>query len=462
MTDTDYQTKRTQLAEIFTAGLNRVNPYTMMSRHVRLENNSLVVSIEERELKIDLADFKRIILLGAGKASAPMALALEELLGERIDQGLVCVKYGHKAELTRVELVEAGHPIPDQNGLRAAKRTADLALLADAETLVLNCISGGGSALLPYPMDRQTSLGIVDLSLDEKQRTTNALLRCGASIQEINCIRKHISALKGGRLLQKFQPARVVNFILSDVIGDDLGSIASGMTSHDETTFAQALDILKRYHLLDSIPQQVVQALENGAQGRIPETVKLGDKALERVDNILIGTNRQALQSAAKKAAELGFTVHALTAQLSGEARCAAKVIADIARDVAVNDMFVRKPACLLFGGETVVTLQGQGKGGRNQEIALAFLREIAGWKEEATRVFFLAASTDGNDGPTDAAGGFADLGVCNRKNQFDRDEIEAFLSANDSYHFLEKYHALFKTGPTNTNVCDIQIVLIL
>lgn len=461
-TAADHLNMRKKLAEIFETGLDRVNPYTMITRHVRIVDNHLVVEMPDRQSMFDLEDYKRIILLGAGKASGPMVLAFEDILGERITQGLVCVKYGHTADLKRVELIEAGHPIPDQNGLNAARRIAELATRADAETLVINCISGGGSALLPYPLDERSSGGLVGLSLDEKQQITSALLRCGADIREINCIRKHLSALKGGRLLQMLYPARALNFILSDVVGDDLSSIASGMTTYDETTFGQALDILGRYHIQAEVPPQVLKALELGAQGRIPETVKRGEPVMERVDNILIGTNRQALLAAAAKASELGFFVHTITSQLTGEARSAAKVIADIAKDVAVNDMFSAKPACLLFGGETVVTLRGQGKGGRNQELALAFLQELTDWKEGAGRVFFLAASTDGNDGPTDAAGAFADSRVIDLCHLSCRKEIEASLADNDSYHFFEKYGALYKTGPTNTNVCDLQIVLVV
>lgn len=462
MTEADSPMMREKLVQIFRAGLERVNPYTMINRHVRLEDNHLVVEIEDRRVEINLGEFKRIIIMGAGKASAPMALALEEILGERIDQGLVCVKYGHTAELKRVKLVEAGHPIPDKNGVKAARRMAALAVQADAETLVINCISGGGSALLPYPMDLQTSHGLVDLTLDEKQQTTSALLRCGADIREINCIRKHISSIKGGRLLQMLHPARVVNFILSDVVGDDLGSIASGMTTFDETTFASALEILQRYNLRNAIPPNVLFALECGAHGQISETVKRGDAALKLVDNILIGTNRQALKAAAAKASELGFYVQVITSQLRGESRFAARFLADIACDAAASDMFTRKPACLLWGGETVVTLRGQGKGGRNQEMALAFLKEMTDWEQESDKVFFLAASTDGNDGPTDAAGAFADASVINLHRPGSRTEIESFLAANDSYHFFEHHDAVFKTGPTNTNVCDLQVVLII
>ena len=453
---------REVLAGIFRAGLERVDPYAMIARQLSLEGDELVVATEGRRIAIPLRDYRRILLLGAGKAAAPMARAVEELLGERLEQGLVCVKYGHTETLKRVELVEAGHPVPDQAGVVAARRIAALARGADAQTLVITCISGGGSALLPAPLDRESSRGLVELTLEEKQRTTALLLACGADIREINCVRKHLSALKGGRLLQLLQPARSLNLILSDVVGDDLGSIASGLTAYDATTYAQALEIVERYRLRRQLPAAVIRALELGVQGEIPETVKPGDPCLARVDNVLLGSNRQALLAAAARAAELGFQVRPLTAQLCGEARHAARAIADIARDAAVSDMLVKKPACLLCGGETVVTLQGQGKGGRNQELALAFLTEMAGWGEEKERVFFLSAATDGNDGPTDAAGAFADAQVLAHPAVTGVEALRQALADNDSYHLFTAAEALFRTGPTNTNVCDLQIALVL
>ncbi|MBE0597882.1 MAG: DUF4147 domain-containing protein, partial [Desulfuromonadales bacterium] len=354
---------RQELTSIFAAGLERVNPYTMIGRQVRLAGDRLTVSTETAPLEVDLADFDRILLLGAGKASAPMARAFEELLGERIADGLVCVKEGHGEPLARARLAEASHPVPDRRGLEAARQMAALARLADARTLVITCISGGGSALLPSPLDEPFSGGRVTISLADKQATTSALLRCGADIREINCVRKHISGMKGGRFLQLLAPARSLNFILSDVIGDDLGSIASGMTSADTTSFADALAIIERYRLRDAIPAGVLRALELGVAGDLPETVKPGDAVLGRTDNILLGTNRQALQAAGARARELGYQVQLLSAQIAGEARHVGKMLADIARDVAVSDMFLAKPACLLVGGETVVTLQGGGKG---------------------------------------------------------------------------------------------------
>jgi hydroxypyruvate reductase len=462
MSSASPQQVREQLAAIFRAGLERVDPVAMIARHLRLEGESLVVETAERRLEIPLGDYRRVLLLGAGKASGRMALALEELLGERIAGGLICVKYGHTETLRRAELAEAGHPLPDRNGVEAARRIALLAKSADAETLVINCISGGGSALLPLPLDRETSGGRVELSLEDKQRTTGALLRCGAEIREINCVRKHLSGLKGGRLARLLAPARSLNLILSDVVGDDLGSIASGPTTADATTYAEALEIVERYRLRAELPAAVLSALELGAQGEIAETLKPGDPALARVDNVLLGSNRQALQAAAAEASTLGFHVRTVTAQLCGEARHAARALADIARDVAVSEMLVARPACLLFGGETVVTLRGGGKGGRNQEMALAFLEQLAGLGPVAERIFFLAASTDGNDGPTDAAGAFADVAALGEAGPERVAALRRALAENDSYHVFEAAQALFRTGPTNTNVCDLQIAIIL
>ncbi len=452
---------RKDLERIFTAGLERVSPYKMISNHVSLKDNVLAVEMDGYTRSVDLALYKNIMLLGAGKASAPMARAFEEILGDRIGSGMICTKYGHAETMERVVIVEAGHPIPDENGANAAKRIAAMAQDADEQTLVITCISGGASALLPYPMDERISNGLVALKLEDKQQTTNALLRCGANITEINCVRKHISGIKGGRLLQMMHPARSLNFILSDVIGDDLGSIASGVTSYDTTTFAEARNIIKRYDLCSEVPKAVVRALDLGVEGRIAETVKPGDRVLENADNILIGTNCHALTAAAEEAAKLGYCVKTVDAKLDGEARDAARFLARMGKDVICSDEFTTRPACILVGGETVVTLRGDGKGGRNQEMALAFLRELKRWHEGVENIYFLAASTDGNDGPTDAAGAFADADALQCGLQQQGDAIEEALSNNDSYHFFDRIDSLFKTGPTNTNVCDLQVILI-
>lgn len=452
---------RRTLQEIFTAGLERVDPFAMIRDHVRLRDNCLAIQIEGHRTLIDLSEFRRILLLGVGKASAPMARAFEEILGARIESGLVCVKYGHTETLSRVESVEAGHPVPDAEGVRAARRMAELAASADAETLVVNCISGGGSALLPSPLKADGNGKPVELTLEDKQETTAALLGCGAAIGEINCVRKHLSGLKGGRLAALLHPARSLNVILSDVIGDDLSTIASGMTSPDPTTFADALAILDRYDLRSRVPAGVVRALELGRDGSLAETPKPGDPVFATVDNLLIGSNRLAVQAAAARAEQLGFTVRVLDAPLCGEAREEARMLADLARTAALDPDGEKRPLCLLAGGETVVTLRGKGKGGRNQELALAFLARMAGWGKEKDRVALLSAATDGNDGPTDAAGAFADAAALSRASRRGLDP-GAFLDDNDAYRFFEAVGALLKTGPTNTNVCDLQMVLVV
>jgi len=448
------------LTSIFSAGLTRVDPYAMIKSRVSLEGDTLVVDMEDGRDIINLAPYKRILLLGLGKASAPMARAFEEILGERLTKGLVVVKYGHTDALSRVEQIESGHPVPDENGVAGARRLAELAACADEATLVITCISGGGSALTPSPLSLDTQGGPIALTLTDKQKTTQALLACGADIGEINCLRKHLSGLKGGRLLKLLAPAKSLNFILSDVVGDNLQTIASGATVADTTTYADAVAIVDKYGIRDKLPPSVLKTLELGAKGLIPETVKPGDPVLALSTNILIGTNRTALLAAADKARSLGYHVAALTCVLTGEAREAAKFQAAIAADTRASNLLVAKPACILLGGETTVTLSGHGKGGRNQEMALAFLAEMAKDPLEGQHIHYLAASTDGTDGPTDAAGAFATTELL-AKARAKGLSIAKALKENDSYHFFEAIDGLHKTGPTMTNVCDLQIILV-
>ena len=458
---TDQQTRRHHLEQIYRAALTRVDPYSAILNQISLSGDLLRAKTEELAIDIDLTSYDRILLLGAGKATAPMARAFEELLGERIDTGLICVKEGHIEELQRIEIIEAAHPIPDQRGLTAARRFAELAQAADDKTLIINCLSGGASALLPYPLDAESSSGVAAISLEDKQVITGLLLGCGAAIEEINCVRKHLSAIKGGRFLRLAAPARSLNFILSDVVSDDIASIASGLTSADPTTFAEAISIIDRYQLRSRTPASVISALEQGQAGNIPETPKGEDECLDYATNILIGTNRHALLAAEHRAAQLGYHTRAGSVMITGEARNAARYMATIAREVAGSNIFMEKPACLLFGGETVVTLQGEGKGGRNQELALAFLQELASWESNLKeKVCFLSAATDGNDGPTDAAGAFADDDILTRATAAGLD-VASCLADNDSYHFFKKIEGLLMTGPTNTNVGDLQLILI-
>ncbi|MFZ5426296.1 MAG: glycerate kinase type-2 family protein [Thermodesulfobacteriota bacterium] len=449
------------LKDIFTAALDRIDPYKMIKSRVRLEGDILVVDMEDATRRVDLAPFERVIVLGGGKASARMARAFEEILGDRITDGLVVVKYDHTDDLKRVRQRESGHPVPDQNGVDAARELAALARSADEKTLVITCISGGGSALLPAPMTCDADGERIELTLADKQETTRALLACGADIKEINCLRKHLSDLKGGRFLRLMAPARSLNFILSDVVGDCLQTIASGITVADEGTFADAMAIVRRYAIAEKLPPNVLKVLSLGEQGVIDETVKPGDPAIALSDNILIGTNHAAMMAAADKARSLGYNVSPLTCLLTGEAREAAKFQAGIARDVRKSDMLVKKPACVLLGGETVVTLAGPGKGGRNQEMALAFLAEMDKDAEAGRGIWYLSASTDGSDGPTDAAGAFATPELLQKARSMGLSMSRA-LSGNDSYHFFEALDGLYKTGPTMTNVCDLHMILVI
>lgn len=448
----------TDLADIFQAGLARVDPYGMMREHVHIDGGQLVVAFEGHRQQVALGDFDRILVLGAGKASARMARAVEDILGERIGGGLVVTKYGHGETLARIEVMEAGHPTPDGNSVAAARRIAALAAAADARTLVLTLVSGGGSALLCAPLE-DAAAGVT-LGLGDKQAVTRALLACGADITEINCVRKHLSAVKGGRLLRLLAPARSLNFILSDVVGDRLDTIASGLTTTDPTTYADALAIVERYGLRGKVPAQAVHALTLGAEGKLAETLKDGDSAVDCASNILIGTNMAALLAARDRACALGYHTAALSSAITGEAREVAKVLFGIARDVRDSGLLVSKPALILAGGETVVTLAGTGKGGRNQEMALAFLAELAKDPQGGQGIAFLSAATDGSDGPTDAAGAFASARVLAAARAAGL-SIPAFLADNDSYHFFQSIGHLLKTGPTLTNVCDLHLVLV-
>lgn len=448
------------LAQIFSEALDRVDPYKIITNRLTLSNDILTVAMDEGDISVKLNEFERIIVIGAGKATAKMARAIEDILGDRIESGIISVKYGHTEELKYIKTIESAHPVPDENGVKAAQMIENLACSATSKTLVINLISGGGSALLPSPICVEIDGEKIAITLEDKQAVTKALLACGADISEINCIRKHLSNLKGGRLLRCLRPARSLNFILSDVVGDNLDTIASGLTSFDHTTYCDAISIIDHYKLRDKIPQHALKTLELGNHGRLAETLKKEEFNKERSENILIGTNRIALLGARDKALELGYNVQILTSRLDGEAANAADMFWAVAQDERQWELLGKKPSCIIAGGETVVTIKGTGKGGRNQEMALSFLMRLGQDKLEGKNIHFLAASTDGNDGPTDAAGGFADGAVLDKSRQMGL-SIADYLKDNDSYHFLEKVGALHKTGPTNTNVCDVQILIV-
>ena len=452
--------RRDDLSAIVQAALRRVDPYRMLLDHVRLEGDELCIDLAGRSRRFDLTGYRRIVAIGAGKATAPMALALERILGDRLDGGVIAVKYGHTEPLQRIEIIEAGHPVPDENGQEAARRIMAIAADSDEKTLVISLISGGGSALLPLPARAVIGGKEEVLTLDDKQKTTGLLLACGADIEEINCIRKHLSMIKGGHLLARLAPARSINFILSDVVGDSLSSIASGMTCADPTSFADALEIMGKYDIIEQVPAIVRRYLEAGRHGEVTETVKQRRPELALTENVLLGTNLQALEAAAGEAQRRGYRPVRLTSRIVGEAREVAKVLAAIALDCAAGSILAAPPVCLLSGGEPVVQIRGDGLGGRNQEMALAYLLELAHHRELAANLTFLAAATDGNDGPTDAAGAFADLKLLEKAVESGLNP-SAYLANNDSYRFFQACDGLLKTGPTNTNVCDLHLALI-
>jgi hydroxypyruvate reductase len=377
---------------------------------------------------------------------------MENILAEEISSGFVITKYGHGLKLNKIHVREAGHPVPDENSLEGARILAQMAA-ADENTLIINLISGGGSSLFCLPAD--------GISLEDKRQTTSALLASGANIEEMNCIRKHLSRVKGGGLSRIASPARLINLILSDVIGDRIDTIASGITAPDPTTFQDALSIVRKYNLEDKLPQAVRDHLARGARGEVPETPKAGDPVFRSTDNIILGNNTLACRAARKTAERLGYHARILSTTLAGEAAEAGACFARLAEDIASDKSDMAKPAALIAGGETTVTIRGKGKGGRNQELALAFAVELHRIKPNASNIFFLSAGTDGSDGPTDAAGAFVTPSLM-EKMKTNPAQAEAHLKQNDAYHFFTNTGDLFKTGPTFTNVCDLQILLVL
>lgn len=396
----------------------------------------------------DLGRVDRVMVLGAGKASASMAGAVEEMLGDRIGSGLVVTKYGYVAALRRIELCEAGHPVPDEAGERAAEKILAMARGAGENDLLICLISGGGSALLPLP--------VRPIALEEKQAATTLLLRSGATIDEMNAVRKHISRIKGGRLAEAAAPAHIATLMLSDVIGDRLDVIASGPTVPDESTFGDSLEVVSRYHLAGELPPPVVAHLRRGARGEIRETPKPGDPLFDRTCNLVVGNNADGLMAAREEASGLGYHAQIVSSTVQGEARDVAREHVALARRVRQTGAPARPPCCLISGGETTVTVRGRGKGGRNQEFALAAAIAMQGMEG----VVVLSAGTDGTDGPTDAAGALADGRTVERARGRGMD-AEAALEENDSYAFFSALDDLVMTGPTNTNVMDIQLVLV-
>ncbi len=437
------------LLDIFNAALAAADPYNAVLNAACVERDQLQVD----GAKYDLSGFERIIVIGAGKATARMALAVESLLGKRITAGLIVVKDGHTAPLKIIEQVEASHPVPNAAGIAGTQRILQMARAADEKTLVICLMSGGASALLISPVEGVT--------LQDKQDATRLLLNAGADIFELNAVRKHLSAAKGGRLAQAAWPAQLLTLIVSDVIGDPLDVIGSGPTSADNSTFAEAWAAIEKFGLQEKLPLRVAEYLQRGIAGQVPETVKENDACLTGTRNVIVASIRQALDAAQERSAQLGFSTRTISDTLQGEASDAARFLAQAARDELAT-MQPNERRCLLCGGETTVTVLGNGKGGRNQEFALVFALEIEGLRG----VSMLSAGTDGTDGPTDAAGAMVDGNTIAQAKKHGIDPLH-YLRNNDSYAFFQQLdsvsdtHSHLKTGPTGTNVMDIQIVLL-
>lgn len=433
---------------IFNAGVAAVDPALCISKSCKIKDNSLAIAGH----RYDLERFDRIMVIGAGKASAAMGGAMESILPDpirgRITHGLIITKYGHSVPLKKIKVIEADHPVPDEAGEAAAKKLLEIAETADENTLVINLISGGGSALTPLPAG--------GITLENKQETTDALLECGAAIHEINTIRKHLSRFKGGQLARAVHPAIMINLVISDVVGDDLSTIASGPAVPDTTTFRECLDIVRKFGLETGLPAPVLNHLNQGAAGKSPETPKPGDPVFSNIHHHIIADNMAALKAAQKKADQLGYNSLVLSSMIEGETREVSKVHTAIAKEVVRSGHPVAPPACILSGGETTVTIKGNGKGGRNQEFALACVSDIAGLENTV----ILSCGTDGTDGPTDAAGAIADHTTLSRAKALGLDP-DRYLSENNAYPFFSQLNDLVKTGPTRTNVMDIRIILI-
>ena len=429
---------------IFKAGLKAVDPEIAVRSHVRKEKNILFVG--DRTYHLDR--FKRILLVGAGKGTAPMAKAMEDILRDRLTEGYIIVKYGHGIPLKKTQVNEAGHPVPDRAGIVAAEQFLNLISGCGEDDLIICIFSGGGSALLPAPAK--------GIDLDQKQETTRSLLECGATIDEINVIRKHLSRSKGGWLAKIAYPANVISLMLSDVVGDRLDVIASGPTVPDESTYRDCIDIINKYDLYGRLPINVMEYFKQGMAGDISETPKTGDPVFSKVQNLIVGNNRMALMAARDQAVLLGYSTMIMSSQIEGEAREVAHVFAAVGKEICQSGLPLISPACILAGGETTVTIQGKGKGGRNQELALSAAIALDGWK----KVSLVSAGTDGTDGPTDAAGAIIDGATFQEAKELNLKPYD-FLSANDSYSFFELTGCLLKTGPTRTNVMDLICLLV-
>lgn len=442
------------LGELYLAAILSLDPYEALLSRLRVRDGILHVKGAKRLKRLRLGAFSKVFTVGMGKGAARMASALEAVLGDALSCGIVIAPEGYKEKLKKVEFFESSHPLPDERSLKAARKVKDLAQKADGRTLVFFLVSGGGSSVLEEGACFRLGDETLRVSLEDLRATIELLLLGGATIEELNAVRKLLSGLKGGRLLQLFGRSASISFVLSDVVGDPLSIVASGPTIGDESGYDEALDGIERLGVYDKLPKTVAKVLTLGTQGKLPKPPSPKDLASIRHEAVLIGSNRYGLEAAKLKAKNLGFRAIGLTSRLQGEAKEAAKVLWAICRDCAEHGLIANPPLILLAGGETTVSVAGEGKGGRCQELALSFLLQAAkeGFFEDA--IVGLIAASDGKDGNSDAAGAFIvpslfkGLGLSLR-------QIAAYLNRNDSASFFERYGGAFRTGPTGTNACD-------
>lgn len=433
---------RQKATEIFLAGVESVKPENLIKRFVSIEQYNLQIE----NFQFDLSTIANIYIVGVGKASAAMAQTIESILGSRITEGHIITKYAHAVSLQFIGITEAGHPVPDENGIKGTEIIMSIAKKAEKNDLLICLISGGGSALLTDVPE--------GCSLDDLKDLNNILLKSGAAIFEMNCIRKHLSKVKGGLLAKTAYPSRVMSLILSDVIGDPLDVIASGPTAHDPSTYADAISIINKYNIKNEIPIQIYQLLEDGVNNKRQETLKESDEALELTSNLIIGTNKLALKIAKQKAALFGYETKIITDKLEGNVMDVAKYIMDSIKNATKEN--IHENTCLLFAGESTIKVEGEGLGGRNQHLALSFAKLL----EDEPGITFLSAGTDGTDGPTDAAGAVVDSFTSEIASNLQLN-MEQYINNCDSYHFFQEVGGLVKTGPTQTNVMDLMVVLI-
>ncbi len=430
--------------KLITAGLNAADPYRALLDRVSFNGHTLQVGPQIYDLSL----VDRVIAVGAGKASARMGQALESVLGPKLEEGLVIVKTGHTLPTKRMAVLEAGHPIPDRAGLHATQRLLSLVKNLSPRDLLLVLLSGGASSLLPAP--------VPGVTLTDKQRTTRLLLRSGATINEINIVRKHLSLVKGGGLASSTH-AKIVTLILSDVIGDDLGSIGSGPTVGDPSTFADAVGVLKRYRIWRSVPAAVRHYLGSGQKGTVPETLKPGSRRVRSVHHQIIGNNQIMVEAVSHGAEMMGLRTIRFSTAVMGEASLAAKRVTALAKTIAAGHRIMKRPCCVVAGGETTVTVTGKGKGGRAQEFAAAAACEIAG----LSSAWVVALGSDGTDGPTDAAGAMVSGETLARAKKLGVD-LPSAVNRHDTYPALKALGCHIHTGPTGTNVNDLYLLLLL